>query len=103
MNFRRRSPAERAARAAEELARREDPYTVTQASRIYFLPNLMTAGNLFEPTHKMVRFTPDVVNWKLASLPLTTRTRSVAFSATLHASRSLAREPCLHLLKKRPI
>ncbi|MDX2185674.1 MAG: CDP-diacylglycerol--serine O-phosphatidyltransferase [Opitutaceae bacterium] len=25
----------------------EDPYTVTQASRIYFLPNLMTAGNLF--------------------------------------------------------
>jgi CDP-diacylglycerol---serine O-phosphatidyltransferase len=26
---------------------REDPYTVKQASRIYFLPNLMTAGNLF--------------------------------------------------------
>ncbi|HRP03885.1 MAG TPA: CDP-diacylglycerol--serine O-phosphatidyltransferase [Opitutaceae bacterium] len=26
---------------------RENPYTVTQASRIYFLPNLMTAGNLF--------------------------------------------------------
>lgn len=26
---------------------REDPYNVTQASRIYFLPNLMTAGNLF--------------------------------------------------------
>ncbi|WP_404424629.1 CDP-diacylglycerol--serine O-phosphatidyltransferase [Nibricoccus sp. IMCC34717] len=25
----------------------EDPYHVTQASRIYFLPNLMTAGNLF--------------------------------------------------------
>ncbi len=24
----------------------EDPYNVTQASRIYFLPNLMTAGNL---------------------------------------------------------
>jgi CDP-diacylglycerol--serine O-phosphatidyltransferase len=24
-----------------------DPYSVTQASRIYFLPNLMTAGNLF--------------------------------------------------------
>jgi CDP-diacylglycerol--serine O-phosphatidyltransferase len=51
MNFRRRSPAERAARAAaraaDELARREDPYNVTQASRIYFLPNLMTAGNLF--------------------------------------------------------
>jgi CDP-diacylglycerol--serine O-phosphatidyltransferase len=47
MNFRRRSPAERAERAAAELARREDPYTVTQASRIYFLPNLMTAGNLF--------------------------------------------------------
>ncbi|MFZ9746077.1 MAG: CDP-alcohol phosphatidyltransferase family protein, partial [Opitutaceae bacterium] len=25
----------------------EDPYLVRQASRIYFLPNLMTAGNLF--------------------------------------------------------
>ena len=25
----------------------EDPYNVSQASRIYFLPNLMTAGNLF--------------------------------------------------------
>ena len=25
----------------------EDPYAVTQASRTYFLPNLMTAGNLF--------------------------------------------------------
>jgi CDP-diacylglycerol--serine O-phosphatidyltransferase len=25
----------------------EDPYNATQASRIYFLPNLMTAGNLF--------------------------------------------------------
>jgi CDP-diacylglycerol---serine O-phosphatidyltransferase len=29
------------------LADPEDPYNVTQASRIYFLPNLMTAGNLF--------------------------------------------------------
>lgn len=47
MNFRRRSPTEIAERAAAELARREDPYNVTQASRIYFLPNLMTAGNLF--------------------------------------------------------
>ena len=47
MNFRRRTSAERAERAAAELARREDPYNVTQASRIYFLPNLMTAGNLF--------------------------------------------------------
>jgi len=26
---------------------RENPYTVSNASRIYFLPNLMTAGNLF--------------------------------------------------------
>jgi CDP-diacylglycerol--serine O-phosphatidyltransferase len=33
--------------ADRERARREDPYNVTQASRIYFLPNLMTAGNLF--------------------------------------------------------
>jgi CDP-diacylglycerol--serine O-phosphatidyltransferase len=32
---------------ADDLASREDPYNVTQASRIYFLPNLMTAGNLF--------------------------------------------------------
>lgn len=31
----------------EDLQKREDPYNVTQASRIYFLPNLMTAGNLF--------------------------------------------------------
>ncbi len=33
--------------AADDLAAREDPYNVKQASRIYFLPNLMTAGNLF--------------------------------------------------------
>jgi CDP-diacylglycerol--serine O-phosphatidyltransferase len=32
---------------ADDLEAREDPYNVTQASRIYFLPNLMTAGNLF--------------------------------------------------------
>ena len=31
----------------DDLAAREDPYNVRQASRIYFLPNLMTAGNLF--------------------------------------------------------
>jgi CDP-diacylglycerol--serine O-phosphatidyltransferase len=30
-----------------EIEQRENPYNVTQASRIYFLPNLMTAGNLF--------------------------------------------------------
>lgn len=30
-----------------DLEQREDPYNVTQASRIYFLPNAMTAGNLF--------------------------------------------------------
>jgi CDP-diacylglycerol--serine O-phosphatidyltransferase len=30
-----------------DLARRADPYNASQASRIYFLPNLMTAGNLF--------------------------------------------------------
>lgn len=30
-----------------DLAQREDPYNVTNASRIYFLPNAMTAGNLF--------------------------------------------------------
>ncbi len=30
-----------------DLNDRENPYNVTQASRIYFLPNLMTAGNLF--------------------------------------------------------
>ena len=41
-------PSDRDTAAAEaDLARREDPYNVTQASRIYFLPNLMTAGNLF--------------------------------------------------------
>ena len=47
MRFRRRqTPAERSA-AEHDVAQREDPYNVTQASRIYFLPNLMTAGNLF--------------------------------------------------------
>jgi len=30
-----------------DLAEREDPYNAAQASRIYFWPNLMTAGNLF--------------------------------------------------------
>ncbi|MEO6875000.1 MAG: CDP-diacylglycerol--serine O-phosphatidyltransferase [Opitutaceae bacterium] len=30
----------------DDLESREDPYNVKQASRIYFLPNLMTAGNL---------------------------------------------------------
>lgn len=30
-----------------DISSRENPYNVTQASRIYFLPNLMTAGNLF--------------------------------------------------------
>lgn len=33
--------------SAAELAHRSDPYNVSNASRIYFLPNLMTAGNLF--------------------------------------------------------
>jgi CDP-diacylglycerol--serine O-phosphatidyltransferase len=32
---------------ADELDPQEDPYHVRNASRIYFLPNLMTAGNLF--------------------------------------------------------
>ncbi|MEJ1973696.1 MAG: CDP-alcohol phosphatidyltransferase family protein [Lacunisphaera sp.] len=32
---------------ADDLQQRNNPYNVTQASRIYFLPNLMTAGNLF--------------------------------------------------------
>lgn len=31
----------------QDQAPREDPYHINQASRIYFLPNLMTAGNLF--------------------------------------------------------
>ena len=30
-----------------DLEQRDNPYNVIQASRIYFLPNLMTAGNLF--------------------------------------------------------
>jgi CDP-diacylglycerol--serine O-phosphatidyltransferase len=30
-----------------DLEQRDNPYNVTQASRIYFLPNLMTAGNMF--------------------------------------------------------
>jgi CDP-diacylglycerol--serine O-phosphatidyltransferase len=44
MIFRRRSQDPN---AAADLASREDPYNEAQASRIYILPNLMTAGNLF--------------------------------------------------------
>jgi len=44
MIFRRRPPDPR---EDAELAEREDPYNASQASRIYFWPNLMTAGNLF--------------------------------------------------------
>lgn len=47
MTMPRRPSTEDEARDAADLARREDPYNVRQASRIYFLPNLMTAGNLF--------------------------------------------------------
>jgi CDP-diacylglycerol--serine O-phosphatidyltransferase len=50
MNLRRPPPSQRgSALSAQEqdLQQREDPYNVKQASRIYFLPNLMTAGNLF--------------------------------------------------------
>ncbi len=46
MNPRRPSDSEPFS-SSEDLSNREDPYNVTQASRIYFLPNLMTAGNLF--------------------------------------------------------
>ncbi|MFA5263634.1 MAG: CDP-diacylglycerol--serine O-phosphatidyltransferase [Opitutaceae bacterium] len=35
------------ANCKEDLNFREDPYNVTQASRIFFLPNAATAGNLF--------------------------------------------------------
>jgi CDP-diacylglycerol--serine O-phosphatidyltransferase len=51
MNFRRPPGSQRAQSKppmdADDLSQREDPYNVAQASRIYFLPNLMTAGNLF--------------------------------------------------------
>jgi CDP-diacylglycerol--serine O-phosphatidyltransferase len=43
MIFPRRRQTER---EDEDLAEREDPYNVAQASRIYILPNMMTAGNL---------------------------------------------------------
>lgn len=46
MNFRRPSDPGPSG-SPEDISNREDPYNVTQASRIYFLPNLMTAGNLF--------------------------------------------------------
>ena len=45
--FRRHHRDLESASAEAEIAHREDPYNVTNASRIYFLPNLMTAGNLF--------------------------------------------------------
>lgn len=41
------SPLVPVAKRPTGLDDRENPYSVTQASRIYFLPNLMTAGNLF--------------------------------------------------------
>lgn len=44
MNLPRRVPDPK---EEEELASREDPYNEAQASRIYILPNMMTAGNLF--------------------------------------------------------
>jgi len=43
MIFPRRRQTER---EDDDLADREDPYNVAQASRIYILPNMMTAGNL---------------------------------------------------------
>jgi CDP-diacylglycerol---serine O-phosphatidyltransferase len=43
MNFPRRNQG---AQGESDLAAREDPYNEAQASRIYILPNLMTAGNL---------------------------------------------------------
>jgi CDP-diacylglycerol---serine O-phosphatidyltransferase len=43
MNFPRRSQGPQ---GESDLAAREDPYNEAQASRIYILPNLMTAGNL---------------------------------------------------------
>ncbi len=46
MNFR-PHPDPAHSSSPDELAAREDPYNVQQASRIYFLPNLMTGGNLF--------------------------------------------------------
>jgi len=44
MIFRQQTPDPR---TDADLAEREDPYNAAQASRIYFLPNLMTSGNLF--------------------------------------------------------
>jgi CDP-diacylglycerol--serine O-phosphatidyltransferase len=44
MIFRRREQDD--PRAAADLEAREDPYNEAQASRIYMLPNMMTAGNL---------------------------------------------------------
>lgn len=41
------TPEEHEQSRKADLADREDPFHVTRASRIYFWPNLMTAGNLF--------------------------------------------------------
>jgi CDP-diacylglycerol---serine O-phosphatidyltransferase len=43
MNFPRRNQGPH---GESDLDAREDPYNEAQASRIYILPNLMTAGNL---------------------------------------------------------
>jgi CDP-diacylglycerol--serine O-phosphatidyltransferase len=48
-----------------DLESRENPYNVRQASRIYFLPNLMTAGNLFCGFVSVIK----CIQARLASVP----------------------------------
>ncbi len=45
----------------------EDPYNVTQASRIYFLPNAMTAGNLFCGFSAIIQCIKAYVNMRMVS------------------------------------
>jgi CDP-diacylglycerol--serine O-phosphatidyltransferase len=88
-------------REDDDLAAREDPYNVTQASRIYILPNLMTAGNLFCGFMAVV----NCIHARLAGLvrrravprrrppPTTTATRSISSSAPPSSTCSTAAGP----------
>lgn len=51
-----------------DLDSRQNPYNVTNASRIYFLPNLMTAGNLFCGFLAVIRCIQGYTNERLGNL-----------------------------------
>ena len=72
-------------RATAEMAEREDPYLVTQASRIYILPNLMTAGNLFCGFLAVI----NCIQARLAESALTLTGESMGMTAADHYRRAV--------------